>query len=134
MKKKTIRVAAAIIYDQSQKNVLISQRKKDQDFSGLWEFPGGKIEDGEKPSNAMIREIQEELDITIHQDDFNEALTFNFEYPDKNIEFFFYNVFTFSGTPKGHENQKIEWVPLANIHERQFPDANWVVIDYLKEK
>ena len=61
---KMIRVTAAII--ESENKILIAQRKaKDNLFGGLWEFPGGKIEDGETPEECMARELKEELEIEV---------------------------------------------------------------------
>ena len=66
---KTLRVVAAIIENNGQ--ILIAQRLKGE-FAGLWEFPGGKIEDGETPEQALIREIEEEFDTELNV---NELLT-----------------------------------------------------------
>lgn len=131
MRENHLRVAAAIIYDKKGEKILLSQRKKEQDFSGLWEFPGGKIEANESPLEALIREIKEELDLTILKEGCQQALNFHYQYPDKSIEFFFFDLWQFEGTPKGNENQIIEWVPLNKIAERQFPAANVKVVEYL---
>lgn len=66
---KTLRVVAAII--EKDGKILIAQRLKGE-FAGLWEFPGGKIEDGESPKQALIREIEEEFDTKLNV---NELLT-----------------------------------------------------------
>ena len=80
---KTIHVVAAIIFrvapeNSSQKQVLATQRGYG-DFKGGWEFPGGKIEAGEKPENALIREIQEELNAKILVK--NHIHTIEYDYP-----------------------------------------------------
>lgn len=64
---KTLRVVAAIIENDGQ--ILIAQRLKGE-FAGLWEFPGGKIEDGESPEQALIREIEEEFDTELNVNEF----------------------------------------------------------------
>ena len=82
--RKTIHVVAAIIFrvapeNSSQKQVLATQRGYGE-FKGGWEFPGGKIETGEKPENALVREIQEELDAKILVKNF--VHTIEYDYPN----------------------------------------------------
>ncbi len=126
---KKIRVVAGIIWNEDQTKILLSQRKKEQDFSGLWEFPGGKVETGEDDGAALMRELQEELNITVIKQ--KEALSFQYEYPTKTIDFIIYDVFQFSGEPKGAESQVIAWVDKAEIGNLQFPDANYKMLEYI---
>ncbi len=75
---KTIEVVCAVIYDDND-NIFITQRKGDQ-FNGLWEFPGGKIENGETAKNALVREIKEELDVEVVVDRLFDIV--EYDYPD----------------------------------------------------
>lgn len=126
---KKIRVVAGIIWNEDQTKILLSQRKKEQDFSGLWEFPGGKVENGEDDGAALIRELQEELNITVTEQE--KALSFQYEYPTKTIDFVIYDVFQFNGEPKGAESQMIAWVDKQTIGELQFPEANYKMLEYI---
>lgn len=127
--RKHIRVVAGIIWNADRTEILLSQRKENQDFSGLWEFPGGKVEAGEKDQNALIRELQEELGIKANI--IREALIFSFDYPNKTIDFVIYDIDAFTGTPKGAESQLVAWVKLDMLKTLQFPEANQRMIDYI---
>lgn len=126
---KKIRVVAGIIWNEDQTQILLSQRKKDQDFSGLWEFPGGKVEAGEDDGLALIRELKEELNIEVTEQE--KVLSFQYEYPTKTIDFVIYDVFQFSGHPQGAESQIIAWVDRETIGELQFPEANYKMLEYI---
>lgn len=130
--KKKIRVVAAIIWDERRERILLSRRKAEQDFAGLWEFPGGKVEEGEPDQAALVRELKEE--IAIEATLFEEALSFQYHYPDKTIDFVIFEVFSFTGTPQGAESQEIAWIKQDKLSELQFPAANKMMIDYLETK
>ena len=127
-----IRVVAGIIWNEQQDKILLSKRKSNQDFSGLWEFPGGKVEDHEADDSALIRELQEELGITATNLDI--ALSFEYQYPTKTIDFVIYNVFQFEGTPKGEEFQVVSWVHKDEIQNLQFPEANYKMLEYIQTR
>lgn len=81
---KTVRVVAAVIRDLSEAKIKILATKRGYgEFKDKWEFPGGKIEIGETPQQALIREIREELDVTIAIDDFID--TIEYDYPTFHI-------------------------------------------------
>lgn len=124
-----IRVVAGIIWNEDHTKILLSQRKKDQDFSGLWEFPGGKVEANEDDGLALIRELQEELNITVTEQE--KALSFPYEYPSKTIDFVIYDVLQFTGIPQGAESQIIAWVPKEALSGLQFPEANYKMLEYI---
>lgn len=126
---KQIRVVAGIIWNEAQTKILLSQRKSDQDFSGLWEFPGGKVENGEDDGLALARELEEELGITVT--DQTEALAFTYEYPTKKIDFVIYEVFAFDNIPRGMESQVVSWVNKEDLKDLQFPEANQRMIEYI---
>lgn len=127
-----IRVVAGIIWNEQQDKILLSKRKSNQDFSGLWEFPGGKVEENEADDSALIRELQEELGITAT--DLDIALSFEYQYPTKTIDFVIYNVFQFTGTPKGEEFQVVSWVHKDELQNLQFPEANYKMLEYIQKR
>ena len=91
-------------------------------MAGLWEFPGGKIDSGEAPHEALARELDEELGVEIVVD---EPLTFAVhEEPGLRILLLFYNARIISGVPRGHEGQKVEWVVAADLMSYPTPPAD----------
>jgi 8-oxo-dGTP diphosphatase len=100
-------VAAGILRDTSGR-VLITERLCDGPFNGLWEFPGGKIADGEDPAEALQRELLEELGIEV-----SEAAAYmrlHHEYPDRTVDLEFFLVTVWRGEPSGLEGQGVRWI------------------------
>ena len=126
---KIIRVTAAII--ESGDKILIAQRKSEDDlFGGLWEFPGGKIEDGETPEECMARELKEELEI---EAEIGILITSNkHRYPNGIFELLAYRVQHFSGNIVLNDHDKIKWISIDEISNYKFPPANTPIINYLK--
>jgi 8-oxo-dGTP diphosphatase len=93
-----VRVVAGILRDDNG-CVLIAERIGDQAFAGLWEFPGGKIRDGEASLSALKREIDEELGIEILQPTLFMSL--DHDYPDRSVSIDFYLINDWSNTPEG---------------------------------
>ena len=124
---KTIHVVAAIIFrtapeNSSQKQVLATQRGYG-DFKGGWEFPGGKIEAGEKPENALIREIQEELNAKILVK--NHIHTIEYDYPSFHLSMECFACELAENqeiTLLEHENAK--WLTCENLRS-----VNWLPAD-----
>ena len=126
--KKQIRVAAAVIFVDGQ--FLLSKRKADQHQGNKWEFPGGKIDQGESVEQALVRELREELDINVtEQTDF---INLDFEYPEKKVSLHFQLVTAFSGRERGVEGQEVAWFNAEQIQTLTFPDANLPVLEKIK--
>lgn len=126
---KRIHVVAAVILD-AQNNILLARRPLDKHKGGLWEFPGGKVEDDEAIADALSRELQEELAIT----PINTAplMEVRHDYPDKFVLLDVWWVYTFSGEPQGCEGQPIEWVSVEELDNYEFPEANLAIVDAIK--
>ena len=126
---KIIRVTAAII--ESGNKILIAQRKaKDSLFGGLWEFPGGKIEDGETPKECMARELKEELEIEV---EVGTLITSNkHRYPNGIFELLVYKVEHISGNFILNDHDEVKWITIDEISKFDFPPANTPIINYLK--
>ena len=80
-----IEVAAGVVFLDGK--LILAQRKKGDALQGMWEFPGGKIEEGESPFDALIRELKEELDIEVTP--VRELLVLDYQYPDKKVRLHF---------------------------------------------
>ena len=127
---KRIHVVAAIIYGEGYgKNgqILIAKRADHLHKGGLWEFPGGKVDEGESPRQALVRELREEL--AIETTDCQPFMEIHHDYPDKQVYLDFWKVTGFDGDPVGNEGQPIEWVETDNLGNYPFPEANQAVVD-----
>lgn len=126
--KKHIQVAAAVIFKNGL--FLLSKRKDDQHQGGKWEFPGGKIDQGETVEQATIRELREELGIEVtHQENF---MALDFEYPEKKVSLHFQLVRDFDGQEYGVEGQLVDWFDDKQIQQLEFPDANKPVLEKIE--
>lgn len=127
-----IEVAAGIILrdsGQSSQQVLIAKRPDGKDQGGLWEFPGGKLENLEKPEQALVRELKEEIGIQIvHAELFREI---SHQYPNQQVKLWFFKVLDFLGEPTGMENQEIVWIDVRQLANLEFPAANQRLVQLL---
>lgn len=123
--RKPLHVAAAVIKN-AQGRILISLRDTSLHQGGLWEFPGGKVEAGETSEQALIRELKEELDITVTSA--TPLITIKHRYPDLMVQLHVYSVDNFKGVAKGCEGQPLKWVAADELTRYRFPAANRPII------
>jgi 8-oxo-dGTP diphosphatase len=102
-------VAACALIDADRK-VLIAQRPEGKTMAGLWEFPGGKVEEGERPEQTVIREMQEELGITIEEACLAPFVFASHSYPDFHLLMPLYLCRRWEGIAQPREGQKVAWV------------------------
>ncbi|MDD2915498.1 MAG: Nudix family hydrolase [Gallionella sp.] len=107
---KIVEVAAAVL-QRPDGSFLLAQRPADKIWAGYWEFPGGKIEAGETPYHALVRELREELGITVTNA--YPWLTRVFTYPHATVKLHFFRVTEWSGELHPHEGQEFAWQPSA---------------------
>lgn len=107
MSKRFIDVAAGLIL-KPDGQLLLAQRPGDKPWSGWWELPGGKIEAGETPAQALARELNEELGITVTRS--TPWITYTHEYPQTIVRLGFHRVTDWNGEPSGLEGQSLAWV------------------------
>lgn len=129
MTKPLIQVSAGIIRNEFGQ-IYLTQRLEGQDFAQALEFPGGKVDEGESPEEALKRELEEE--VGIHVLSAFPFDRFRFEYPTKEIEFFFYLVEEWVGEPFGREGQEGFWLEQNELDAGQFPPANHTIVQKLK--
>lgn len=115
-------VAAALIDHQGR--VLITQRPEGRTLAGLWEFPGGKIEVGETPEQALQRELQEELGIVIKGQDLQPLTFASHAYEDFHLLMPLYICHTWQGRAKAREGQDLAWVDPDRLHTYAMPPAD----------
>lgn len=122
---KKLQIAVGIIRN-ADNAIFITRRAADAHMANKWEFPGGKIEAGETPEQALIRELQEEVGIAVEQTSLYETLEYAF--PDRHITLWFYLVEAWQGKPWGKEGQPGEWVASSALDAAAFPPANEPVV------
>ncbi|MBL8538125.1 MAG: (deoxy)nucleoside triphosphate pyrophosphohydrolase [Hyphomonadaceae bacterium] len=128
-------VAAAALLDQSGR-VLITQRPQNKAFGGLWEFPGGKVEPGEAPEQALARELKEELDLTVEPDALDPFAFASHAYPDFHLLMPLYVAASWRGEPKLDPNaaQAMKWVRAHELRDHAMPPADAVLVQRLIER
>lgn len=119
--KKIIHVVGAIIQNEKGE-VFCALRSPSMSLPNLWEFPGGKIEEGEKPQQTLIREIQEELGCTIDVHELVEDI--EHDYPFAIIHLITYRASIVQGTPRAKEHAQIRWVPLDQLKQLEWAPAD----------
>jgi 8-oxo-dGTP diphosphatase len=110
--------------------VLVAQRPKGKPYSGYWEFPGGKIEKNESGRDALVRELHEELGISVLMA--QPWFEHHHAYPDKNVYLEMWLVKDFAGEPKSQENQVLCWATLTDILQLQLLEGNLPILDRIK--
>jgi mutator protein MutT len=119
-----VEVVAAII--RRAEKILITRRGDHVHLAGLWEFPGGKVEDGESLRSALQREIREELGVDVRVDD--EFFTVEHEYPTKSVRLHFFNCTILQGEPRPLDVADLQWVEPAALPDFEFPPADLELI------
>lgn len=114
----------------SEGQIFITQRTETSHLAGYWEFPGGKLKCDETPEEALKRELFEEIDIRVHQASY--VTTIEHEYSDRKIRLHVYLVEQWDGEPYGKEGQCSTWIAQNDLNCDDFPEANRVIIEMLK--
>ena len=135
-KRALVLVAACVLIDPDGR-VLIAQRPEGKAMAGLWEFPGGKIEDGERPEDTVIREMHEELGITIKDACLTPFIFASHSYPAFHLLMPLFLCRRWEGIAQPREGQKVAWVrtkDLAlNTERYPMPPADAPLIPLLRD-
>lgn len=121
-------VVAGIIEDDSGQ-ILLSQRPAHKHQGGRWEFPGGKVEAGESASQALARELEEELGLQVQASE--PFMTVDHDYEALSVRLLFRRVTGWAGEPHGREGQPLGWFSLPQLTALTFPAANRPVVTAL---
>ncbi len=124
-----VRVAAAVV-TRADGQVLLAQRPAGKAYAGYWEFPGGKLEPGETPRDALDRELREELGLAVRQA--SPWLVQRFVYPHAHVELHFFRVFAWAGEPVGHDGQAFAWQRPGAFDVAPLLPANTLVLRALE--
>ena len=122
-------VAAALV--DADRRVLLQQRPAGKSLAGLWEFPGGKVEAGETPEEALIRELEEELGIAVPHACLAPAAFASAPLADRHLLLLLYITRKWSGVPRALEATALKWVRPIDMHALPMPPADRPLIGLL---
>jgi 8-oxo-dGTP diphosphatase len=125
-------VAAAALVDADGR-VLLAQRPAGKSMAGLWEFPGGKVNAGETPEAALIRELSEELGVDVTASCLAPFTFASYSYPDFHLLMPLYVCRKWSGIPAAREGQQLAWVRPARLGDYPMPPADKPLIAMLRD-
>jgi 8-oxo-dGTP diphosphatase len=132
MNKPTLLVAACALVDVDGR-VLIAQRPEGKQLAGLWEFPGGKLEPGETPEEALVRELKEELDIEVAQACLAPFTFTSHAYETFHLLMPLWLCRRWSGTVRAREHKALAWVKPAKLADYPMPPADEPLVAYLRD-
>ena len=132
MPTKVLLVAACALVDGDGR-VLIAQRPEGKSLAGLWEFPGGKVEEGETPEGALVRELAEELGIAVKADCLAPFVFASHGYPEFHLLMPLYLCRRWEGFAQAREHQALKWVKPADLDRWPMPPADAPLVAYLRD-
>ncbi|HTP90187.1 MAG TPA: 8-oxo-dGTP diphosphatase MutT [Xanthobacteraceae bacterium] len=130
MSAKLVLVAACALIDTDGR-VLIAQRPEGKSMAGLWEFPGGKVESGERPEQCLIRELREELGIAVEEECLAPLTFASHAYPDFHLLMPLYVCRRWQGIVEARERQRLKWVRPTALRDYPMPPADEPLISHL---
>ena len=129
---ETVVVVAVALVDADSR-VLIAKRPEGKPMAGLWEFPGGKVGDGELPETALVRELQEELDIDITESCLAPVTFASHLYDDFHLLMPLYVCRVWEGTLEPREGQELKWVRPVRLGDYDMPPADAPLVAMLRD-
>ncbi|MBI4274850.1 MAG: (deoxy)nucleoside triphosphate pyrophosphohydrolase [Rhizobiales bacterium] len=130
MSAKLVLVAACALIDADGR-VLIAERPPGRPMAGLWEFPGGKVESGERPEQTLIRELQEELGITVSEDCLAPLTFASHAYPDFHLLMPLYVCRRWEGQTSAKIHTRLAWVRPNRLRDYPMPPADEPMVSHL---
>ena len=129
---RTIHVVAAALIDTGNR-ILVARRPEGSALAGLWEFPGGKIEAGETPEAALVRELAEELGVAVSIDALTPVTFVSHSYPDFHLLMLLYLCRDWAGAPLGQQGQPLRWEAAAALATLPMPPADVPLVAVLRD-
>jgi 8-oxo-dGTP diphosphatase len=127
---KLVLVAACALVDADER-VLLAQRPAGKTMAGLWEFPGGKVEAGERPEDSLIRELKEELGIVVREACLAPLTFASHAYPDFHLLMPLFVCRRWDGTVTPREGQRLAWVRPNRLRDYPMPPADEPLVAHL---
>ncbi len=135
MKTSLLLVVAVALFD-ARNHVLMARRPKGKLNEGLWEFPGGKVEEEEPPEDALVREIREELGVTLDAKNLSPLTFMTHDYGKqmgRHVLMPLYACHAWQGTPEPMEGQEIKWVPAKDLLSLDLVPADIPLARHIQE-
>lgn len=129
---RIVLVSAVALIDRDGR-ILLAQRPRDKSMVGLWEFPGGKVEPGETPEHALIRELEEELGINTWKSCLAPLVFASHSYPDFHLLMPLFTCRKWDGIPHAKEQQALKWVTVKDLSSYPMPPADAPLIPILRD-
>jgi 8-oxo-dGTP diphosphatase len=131
---KTVIVSAGVVLEKGR--VLLTQRKVGAHLEGLWEFPGGKVEPGEDPRDALIRELREELGISVNVGEAVDVTFHKYEDADKTVLLLFFDATRAvdSAEPAALDVAAFKWASVSDLDALTFPPADGPIVTKVKAR
>lgn len=129
---RIVLVSAVALIDVDGR-VLLAQRPEGKSLAGLWEFPGGKVEPGESPEAALIRELHEELGIETWKSCLAPLTFASHAYDDFHLLMPLFACRKWEGTPRGREGQVLKWARVTELRDYPMPPADEPLIPILRD-
>lgn len=133
MTDKPLILVAAIALVDADGRVLLAERPAGKSMAGLWEFPGGKVHDGETPEAALIREVEEELGIDVEQSCLAPLSFASHAYEEFHLLMPLYVCRTWRGTVSAREGQRLKWLRPARLGDLPMPPADAPLVAALRD-
>jgi len=130
--RKVVLVSAVALIDREGR-VLLAQRPEGKPMAGLWEFPGGKVEQGETPEQTLIRELQEELGIDTWASCLAPLTFASHAYDDFHLLMPLFACRKWAGIPVSREGQSLKWVRPADLRTYPMPAADIPLVPILRD-
>jgi len=130
---KNLVIVASIAIIDANDQILIAKRPNKKHLSGFWEFPGGKVEKGESPENALVREVKEELNIDINNKCIAPLTFSEFNYEKFHLLLLLYVCRRWEGEPMSMEKNEIKWVKANTLRQYKMPPADDSLIYSLQD-
>lgn len=122
-------VVAGALFDAAGR-VLIAQRPAGKPLAGSWEFPGGKLDPGERPYDALVRELREELGVEVQAA--VPVIKYEYDYPRRRVRLDLWRVTCFRGEPRSLDLQALRWVKLDELESANLLEADLPMIPALR--
>ncbi len=126
-------LVSAVALIDADGRILLAQRPPGKSMAGLWEFPGGKVEPGETPEAALIRELREELGLDTHASCLAPLTFASHAYPDFHLLMPLFACRRWQGTPTPREGQRLAWVRARDLRDYPMPPADVPLVPILRD-
>ena len=133
MASSAIQLISAVALIDSDGRVLLAERPEGKIFAGYWEFPGGKIETGETPEAALVRELDEELGVDTKDSCLAPLGFVSHPYDTHHMVLLLYVCRKWSGRPRPKEGGQLKWVAPARLRDFEMPPANKELISVIQD-